>query len=1222
MATKIQLRGDTYSAWRSKNPVLAEREVALVSTKNNKRYNTLKIGDGVSHFNDLPFLFEGADYVGIADTTTNPPAYDGNVFYIATEPGIYSNFGGIEVESYGVYILENTGGTWSLKEVMPVDSELSAESLRPLQNKAVSESIARINEKFSLSESIVDDESSTKVVDYFERMSSNRPGYLTSVFSGFGFGIGEVSGSFRYLWTKVHTIDQPDKPATLISKVLVQIRQTDKNGSLLFSRSFNIVPIQSTNTKDIYLDLGEDLTFTGELYLIIRFNSFASLVNANVTDNPTTTPGEFFTYGNMEEDAIGTTVAGNGTLNRMFFKLYSKLVMKSPNADLESQITDLKNEKQSKTDESLQTSDKTVTGAINELQKALGLENVTRINIEVGEANAYIDSFGKKTTDSKYDLSTPIALKVGQVLYGKTYSSLYITVISKSTDVANIYNIIKSGFEVGNGIKPLCYIPTKDIEVILTKSKTNEPELYIADIGLASGLLRKGGQDVGFEDFKNNKFVRRSDSNGEDTDAYEEGLLDCFIDTELYPNAAINEIRMWCYGTILFISDFNGSSNTVIFRKSFADISDYEPVDIIVSEKKIGYVVFSDKQKFLDNIAGNGPSLNKFWANRPHEYIWIYRTFLKKSSNLDEELSNLNKDIVKKPVKLQDTNFCVNETIGNNLCNPDTLTKGQFYINDLTGTVGDDSIAGYGYTDYIPIGKDGITITNGNVAGKVIGHAVYNADKEFIRGYRTNTIDYQEGDAYVRFSIGRDTEHVMVAKGQTALPYEPYEGAKEVISENVLPNTVVNPIKTYDPIEISLPDKIYAVVGDTLQLFYRGMIQAVDPYRYNILISCSKGKQCPRYFEYTPAAGDVGSVDFTITVKDDDRNVLSTKTCQLVTIDVVKSPTSNLKVMCFGDSLTSAGKWCREADRRLTEAGGTPTGKELTNIDFVGSQKNGSTGYFGVGGWNWSSYTQQGRPAYRFQVSGVTSLTVGAIYTNNGNTFTIMEVNVTESTGNILCSVSNLAPAPEDSGVLTKSSGNGDATITYSSVAEDTQNPLWDNEENKMSFIPYANEVSEGRIDVVYTLLTWNSHTAAETDFSSMLTEMKVFADTLHKEFPNAKLKIMGVQVPSVRGGMGANYGADGSGYADGYGMVVTALNMNKFYQEFANDEAYSSFVEFVNVSSQFDTDYMMPHNEKVVNTRSTVKEWMDTNGLHPSNEGYLQIGDVVYRNFIANFCQ
>ena len=38
-----------------------------------------------------------------------------------------------------------------------------------------------------------------------------------------------------------------------------------------------------------------------------------------------------------------------------------------------------------------------------------------------------------------------------------------------------------------------------------------------------------------------------------------------------------------------------------------------------------------------------------------------------------------------------------------------------------------------------------------------------------------------------------------------------------------------------DSIKISLPDKIYAVVGDTLQLFYRGIIQAVNPYNYKRL---------------------------------------------------------------------------------------------------------------------------------------------------------------------------------------------------------------------------------------------------------------------------------------------------------------------------------------------------------------------------------------------------
>ena len=62
--------------------------------------------------------------------------------------------------------------------------------------------------------------------------------------------------------------------------------------------------------------------------------------------------------------------------------------------------------------------------------------------------------------------------------------------------------------------------------------------------------------------------------------------------------------------------------------------------------------------------------------------------------------------------------------------------------------------------------------------------------------------------------------------------------------------------------------------------------------------------------------------------------------------------------------------------------------------------------------------------------------------------------------------------------------------------------------------------------------------------------------------------------------------------------------------------------MEFVNISSQFDSENNMPQEDAPVNTRSSVTEKRGTNGVHPMNEGYMQIADVVYRNFIANFCQ
>ena len=58
-------------------------------------------------------LSEGALFVGIANTTTNPPAYDGDVFYIALEPGTYSNFGVI-VPNGSIGIIYNTSSDWAV----------------------------------------------------------------------------------------------------------------------------------------------------------------------------------------------------------------------------------------------------------------------------------------------------------------------------------------------------------------------------------------------------------------------------------------------------------------------------------------------------------------------------------------------------------------------------------------------------------------------------------------------------------------------------------------------------------------------------------------------------------------------------------------------------------------------------------------------------------------------------------------------------------------------------------------------------------------------------------------------------------------------------------------------------------------------------------------------------------------------------------------------------
>lgn len=66
-----------------------------------------------------------ATFAGIATPTTNPGTLDQNVFYIASEPGIYANFGNVKLIDQ-VLIFSNNNGTWHKSEVnIPNDYSLN-----------------------------------------------------------------------------------------------------------------------------------------------------------------------------------------------------------------------------------------------------------------------------------------------------------------------------------------------------------------------------------------------------------------------------------------------------------------------------------------------------------------------------------------------------------------------------------------------------------------------------------------------------------------------------------------------------------------------------------------------------------------------------------------------------------------------------------------------------------------------------------------------------------------------------------------------------------------------------------------------------------------------------------------------------------------------------------------------------------------------------------------
>ena len=570
-------------------------------------------------------------------------------------------------------------------------------------------------------------------------------------------------------------------------------------------------------------------------------------------------------------------------------------------------------------------------------------------------------------------------------------------------------------------------------------------------------------------------------------------------------------------------------------------------------------------------------------------------------------------------VDIEDITFKIYEA-GKNKLNPATVQENK-YINYTNGAV--NSASGLYATDFIPVSTQGLYFNRLYFGGVAIGGAVYDKNKQYLRAQNTAAYLYQDGDGFVRYSfLSQYLADAQVEVGAIPTTYEPYS-AKPVIDPNYLPSDWGGggggDTPEEETINIYLPKYLYAVVGDTLQVFFKGLIQAVDPLNYNVIVQCSKGKQYRRYFEYTPTSADVGTTAFTIYIKDNNGKTLGAATCSLITTNVVQSPATAKNVLCIGDSLTASGTWPNELNRRLTGSGGTPVGKELTNINFVGSMQLGNTNYLGKSGWSWVDFCTSGRPAFRFTVTGTPAINVGNVYSNNGHSYTVIEVS---DNNTILCSTSSLSNTPLASGQLVLSSGSGDATVNYSAYSADSQNPFWDYQNNKLTFIPYANTYCNGKIDLVYILLGGNGITPWQSDFSTFYGYMETFVETLHTEFPNCKVVLMSCPYPSMVNMM-PTYGASGSGYADTFGILVTLHRMRKAYQDFAERSAYSSFVSYVDLPPQFDGDYNFPLTQKDVNTRnSAVKEPYDNNALHAAAIGYYQYADAVFREFVKNNCQ
>ena len=615
-------------------------------------------------------------------------------------------------------------------------------------------------------------------------------------------------------------------------------------------------------------------------------------------------------------------------------------------------------------------------------------------------------------------------------------------------------------------------------------------------------------------------------------------------------------------------------------------------------------------------------------------------------------LSLMNENIYDKTGKKEDI-FDYAEKCGNsfenkyvkyktssNIFDKDTMSVDEvwyyFTYDNETGEGKEVSIRKNEYThNYsaisIPVSSScEITLSSNNPYTILYGYFCVNNDNITNSAWKTNvnasitdgyTISVPSGTDKVLISIRgywekKEQHPLMINLGATKLPYEAYYNQPYLdgIISDPKANTKVEKLNEYigidspDKVCLKLPDHYDLVVGDTFELFYKGIINSAHPELYDVIVDCAKGSAYAKRFVITPTLAE--NLTLTVTLHGVNHTIVDRKSVILRVNEKAKSPISKTNILCIGDSLTTGGTWVSELHRRITGTGGNPNADNLSNINFIGSRQINGVGYEGYGGWTFNGYNTENTNSNTRIITCTHSKNSNdqhSVYRDTtGDTWKLETI---EETTIRIIAVSGEGRNFPDSGTLKWVSGgiNHD-DIVYTSQVKAPGNPFWDTAKNKVDFVGYASKNGVTDIHYVYVLLGWNSASDSEEKYKN---DVRTFINNVLSAFPNCKIVLMGLQLPA-RDGLGANYGATGI-YSRYFDLMSHVWNLDKWYKDISLE--FPNKVTTINIAGQFDTENNMPESTRTVNVRNSKEETYQTNGVHPATTGYYQIADAAYRD-------
>jgi len=148
---------------------------------------------------------------------------------------------------------------------------------------------------------------------------------------------------------------------------------------------------------------------------------------------------------------------------------------------------------------------------------------------------------------------------------------------------------------------------------------------------------------------------------------------------------------------------------------------------------------------------------------------------------------------------------------------------------------------------------------------------------------------------------------------------------------------------------IRLAEQYEILPGDTLELFYAGIIHTGSLQNFMVECSCNVGNAYRKRYTFTPKAADEGNTYLlTLSLKDNFGNLLETASTRIKVIRRSDVSVSG-NILCIGDSLTAEGTWVTEFRSRLLADG-------FRDAELIGTQSAGTAKHEGHSGWGYASF--------------------------------------------------------------------------------------------------------------------------------------------------------------------------------------------------------------------------------------------------------------------------